>query len=132
MMQLDDGAGIPAGANNGNQDATTTNGHTFIKEIQVKCNGMTVYNNTTANLSSNALALLKYTKSYVDTVGKDQFFYLDTLTGTTEGRPAQALYNEGFAKRKIHTDAANVNKISIPLNLYSYFTAFKNNLHPNI
>ena len=89
-------------------------------------------NNTRANKSSNALALLKYTKSYVDTVGKDQFFYLDTSTGTTEGCLAQALYNEGFAKRKIQTDAANVNKISIPLNLYSYFTAFKNNLLPNI
>ena len=132
LVALADGAGIPAGANNGNQDATTTNGHTFIKEIQVECNGMTVYNNTRANESSNALALLKYTKSYADSVGKDQFFYVDTSTGTTEGRPAQALYNEGFAKRKIQTDAANVNKISIPLNLYSYFAAFKTQLHPNI
>ena len=57
---------------------------------------------------------------------------MDTSTGTTEGRPAQPLYNEGFAKRKIQTDAANVNKISIPLNQYSYFAAFKNQLHPNI
>ena len=56
----------------------------------------------------------------------------DTSTGTTEGRPAQALYNEGFAKRKILTDAAAVNKISIPLNQYSYFAAFKNQIHPNI
>ena len=132
LVQLADGAGIAAGANNGNQDCAATNGHTFIKEIQVECNGVTVYNNMRANQSSNALALLKYTKSYADTVGKDQFFYLDTSTGTAEGRPAQALYNEGFAKRKILTDAANVNKISIPLNLYSYFAAFKNNLHPNI
>ena len=56
---------------------------------------------------------------------KINFFYLDTSTGTTEGRPARDFYNEGFAKRKILTDAANVNKISIPLNLYSYFAAFK-------
>ena len=76
--------------------------------------------------------MLKYTKSYADTVGKDQFFYLDSSTGTAEPRPAEALYNEGFAKRKILTDAAAVNNISIPLNLYSYFAAFKNNLHPNI
>ena len=99
LMAFADGAGIPAGANNGDQDATTTNGHTFIKEIQVECNGISVYTNTRANESSNALALLKYTKSYVDSIGKDQFFYVDTSTGTTEGRPAQALYNEGFAKR---------------------------------
>ena len=42
------------------------------------------------------------------------------------------MYNEGFGKRKILTDGRNTNKISIPLNLYSYFAAFKNNLHPNI
>ena len=128
----DSAVGIVAGANNGNQDCTTTNGNTFIKEIQVECNGTSVYTNMRANESSNALTLLKYTKSYADSVGPDQFFYMDTSTGTTEGRPAQALYNEGFAKRKILTDAAAVNKISIPLNQYSYFAAFKNQLHPNI
>ena len=128
----DSNVGIVAGPNNGNQDATTTNGNTFIKEIQVECNGTSVYTNMKANEATNALTLLKYTKSYADSVGKDQFFYVDTSTGTTEGRPAQALYNEGFAKRKIQTDAANVNKISIPLNQYSYFAAFKNQIHPNI
>ena len=121
----DSAVGITAGANNGNQDCTTTNGHTFIKEIQVECNGISVYTNMRANESSNALTLLKYTKSYADSVGPDQFFYVDTSTGTTEGRPAQALYNEGFAKRKIQTDAANVNKISIPLNQYSYLVDIK-------
>ena len=134
LVQLANGVGITAGLNdNGQQDATTTNGHTFIKEIQVECNGISVYTNMKANESSNALTLLKYTKSYADSVGKDQFFYVDTSTGTAEPRPAQAAtYNEGYAKRKILTDAANVNKISIPLNLYSYFAAFKNQLHPNI
>ena len=132
VTTADSAVGITAGANNGNQDATTTNGHTFIREIQVECNGISVYTNMRANESSNALALLKYTKSYADSIGQDQLFYVDTSTGTTEGRPAQAFYNEGFAKRKIQTDAANVNKISIPLNLYSYFAAFKNQLHPNI
>ena len=57
---------------------------------------------------------------------------MDTDTGTTEGRPANARYNEGYAKRKKLTDIATVNKFSIPLNLYSYFAAFKNQLHPNI
>ena len=132
VTTADSAVGITAGPNNGNQDATTTNGHTFIREIQVECNGISVYTNMRANESSNALALLKYTKSYADSIGQDQFFYVDTSTGTTEGRPAQDLYNEGFAKRKRLTDAANVNKISIPLNLYSYFAAFKNQLHPNI
>ena len=66
----DSAVGITAGANNGNQDATTTNGNTFIKEIQVECNGTSVYTNLKANQATNALTLLKYTKSYADSVGK--------------------------------------------------------------
>ena len=123
------GIGVATDAAN---SCTTTNGATFIKKIEVECNGITVYNNTRANESSNILSMLLYTKSYADTVGKDQFFVVDSSTGTAEPRPAQALYNEGFAKRKTLTDAAAVNNISIPLNLYSYFAAFRNNLHPNL
>ena len=57
---------------------------------------------------------------------------MDSSTRTTEARNNQVLENEGFARRKILTDSVAVNKISIPLNLCSYFAAFKNNLHPNI
>ena len=128
----DSTVGIEVGADTNNKKCTTTNGQTFIKKIEVECNGITVYNNTRANESTNVLSMLKYTKSYADTVGKDQFFFVDSSTGTAEPRPAQALYNEGFGKRKLLTDAAAVNNISIPLNLYSYFAAFKNNLHPNL
>ena len=127
----DSTTGITEGTDNVNKFCITTNGQTFIKEIQVECNGITVYNNTRANESSNVLSVLKYTKSYADTVGKDQFFFVDS-SRTAEPRPAQALFNEGFAKRKLLTDAAAVNNISIPLNLYSYFAAFKNNVHPNL
>ena len=133
LVQLaNSAAGITAGTGNEANFCTTTNGQTFIKEIQVGCNGITVYNNTRANESANILSMLKYTKSYADTVGKDQFFFVNSSTGTAEPRPAELLYNEGFGKRKILTDAAAVNNISIPLNLYSYFAAFKNNLHPNL
>ena len=129
----DSTVGITAGdIDNANKLCTTTNGATFIKKIEVECNGITVYNNTRANESANILSLLKYTKSYADTVGKDQFFFVDSSTGTAEARTDEDLYNEGYAKRKTLTDAAAVNNISIPLNLYSYFAAFKNNLHPNL
>ena len=128
----DSNVGIVAGPNNGNQDATTTNGNTFIKEIQVECNGTSVYTNMKANEATNALTLLKYTKSYADSVGKDQFFYVDTSTGTTEAVQHKRFIMRVFAKRKILTDASAVNKISIPLNQYSYFAAFKNQIHPNI
>ena len=43
---------------------------------------------------------INYTKSYADTIGKDQFFYLDTSSRTIEAT-ARPLYNEGFATRKI-------------------------------
>ena len=129
----DSTAGIVGGnIDNENKICTTTNGHTFIKEIQVECNGISVYTNMKANESSNALTLLKYTKSYADSIGEDQFFYVDGPTGLAEARSTEDDYNEGFAKRKKRTDAAAVSKISIPLNQYSYFAAFKNQLHPNI
>ena len=119
LVQLADStAGITAGTDNVNKFCTTTNGQTFIKEIQVECNGITVYNNTGANESSTVLSVLKYTKSYADTVGKDQFFiwiHQQELQSREEG---QDLYNEGFGKRKFLTDAAAENNISIPLNLY--------------
>ena len=41
---------------------------------------------------------INYTKSYADIVGKDQFFYLDTSSGTTEARPARPLYNHYIIK----------------------------------
>ena len=94
----DSTVGITAGTDAAANFCTTTNGQTFIKEIQVECNGITVYNNTRANGSANILSMLKYTKSYADTVGKDQFFFPDTSTGTAEPRPDEDLYNEGFGK----------------------------------
>ena len=70
LVQFADGAGIPAGLHdNGQRDATTTNSNTFIKEIQVECNGESVYTNMKANEATNVLTLLKYTKSYADSVG---------------------------------------------------------------
>ena len=131
LVRFADGATIDVAVDDVNS-CTTTNGQTFIKKIEVECNGITVYNNTRANESANVLSMLKYTKSYADTVGKDQFFFVDSSTGTAEPDPAQDLHNEGFANRKTLTNARAVNSISIPLNLYSYFAAFKNNLHPNI
>ena len=128
----DSTVGIAAGTGQEARFCTTTNGQTFIKKIEVECNGITVYNNTRANESANVSSVLKYTKSYADTVGKDQFYFVDSSTGTAVPVRTNPLYNEGYGKRKLLTDERAVNNISIPLNLYSYFAAFKNNLHPNI
>ena len=127
----DSTVGIAAADNNANKNCTTTNGQSFINRIQVECNGSSVYDNMKANQSANILTKLKFTKSYADTVGKDQFFYLGT-SRAAEGRAAQAAYNSGFEKRKKLTDGGVINEFSLPLNLYSYFAAFKNNLQPNL
>ena len=127
----DSTVGIGAADNNANKNCSTTNGQSFIKKIEVLCNGDSVYNNLRASESANILSKLKFTKSYADTVGKDQFFYLDT-SRAAEGRAGQAAYNSGFAKRKALTDGGAINEFSLPLNLCSYFAAFKNNLQPNL
>ena len=130
LVRLDNGAGITAGTGADARYCTTTNGQTFIKKIEVECGGDSVYNNSRANESANVLSMLKYTKSYANTVGKDQFFFVDSSTGGAV--PTGLLKNEGYATRKLLTHEAATNNISIPLNLYSYFGAFKNNLHPNL
>ena len=92
LLALDrdqDRAGIGAGTGNVNLFSTTTNGPTFIREIQVECNGITAYNNTRANESSNVLSLLKYSKEFANTVAKDNFYNLDTSTRTAEPRSAE-------------------------------------------
>ena len=52
LVVLADGAGIVAGTDADTKYCTTTNGQTFIKKIEVECNGITVYNNTRANESA--------------------------------------------------------------------------------
>ena len=128
---------------------TMNNGLSLIKEIRVLSEGESVYNNNiSANECANLLTLLNYTKSYADSVGSDQFFYIDTsadadtqnfgrlaITGNAQnvdGIPPNPNYNEGFNKRRKLTAVGVTRNISIPLNLYSYFASFKRNIHPNL
>ena len=131
VTMADSNVGIAAADANANKNCSTTNGQSFIKKIEVLCNGKSVYSNLRANESANILSKLKFTKSYAETVGKDQFFYLDT-SRAAEARDNQAAYNSGFATRKTLTDGGVIKEFSLPLNVYSYFAAFKNNLQPNL
>ena len=74
VTTADSTVGIVAGANNGDQDATTTNGNTFIKEIQVECNGTSVYTNMKANEATNALTLLNTQKVTLTLLEKTSSF----------------------------------------------------------
>ena len=152
LVKLADGTNFVAA-----DKCTMNNGLSLIKEIRVLSEGESVYsNNISANEGANLLTLLNYTKSYADSVGSDQFFYVDTsaaaenarysIRGVEHGRNdannayevrnfidgVKPDYNEGFAKRKALTDVRLPQNISLPLNLYSYFASFKRNIHPNL
>ena len=149
LVKLADNATNFAGNNTAANMCTMNNGLSLIKEIRVLSEGESVYNNNiSANEGANLLTLLNYTKSYADSVGSDQFFYLDTsaaannqnflrlaLDGNAQnidGIPPNPNYNEGFDKRKKLTAGGVDRNISIPLNLFSYFASFKRNIHPNL
>ena len=149
LVKLADNATNFADNNTAANLCTMNNGLSLIKEIRVLSEGESVYNNNiSANEGANLLTLLNYTKSYADSVGSDQFFYLDTsaaannqnflrlaLDGNAQnidGIPPNPNYNEGFDKRKKLTAEGVDRNISIPLNLYSYFASFKRNIHPNL
>ena len=152
LVKLADGNNFGA-----NDMCTMNNGLSLIKEIRVLSEGESVYNNNiSANEGANLLTLLNYTKSYADSVGSDQFFYLDTSAVADNSRfifrsvqhgrnnaddnwevrnfvdGLNTDYNEGFTKRKALTDGGIERNISLPLNLYSYFASFKRNIHPNL
>ena len=137
LVKLADNATNFAGNNTAANMCTMNNGLSLIKEIRVLSEGESVYNNNiSANEGANLLTLLNYTKSYADSVGSDQFFYLDTsaaannqnflrlaLDGNAQnidGIPPNPNYNEGFDKRKKLTAEGVDRNISIPLNLYSF------------
>ena len=149
LVKLADNATNFADNNTAANLCTMNNGLSLIKEIRVLSEGESVYNNNiSANEGANLLTLLNYTKSYADSVGSDQFFYLDTsaaannqnfarlaLDGNAQnidGIPPNPNYNEGFDKRKKLTAGGVERNISIPLNLFSYFASFKRNIHPNL
>ena len=156
LVKLADNATNFADNNTAANLCTMNNGLSLIKEIRVLSEGESVYNNNiSANEGANLLTLLNYTKSYADSVGSDQFFYLDTSAAAninlfgdrtidtrdaTPGGDTRAIpmprnnanYNKGFDKRKKLTAEGADRNISIPLNLYSYFASFKRNIHPNL
>ena len=149
LVKLADNATNFADNNTAANLCTMNNGLSLIKEIRVLSEGESVYNNNiSANEGANLLTLLNYTKSYADSVGSDQFFYLDTSAAANnqnfmrlaldgdaqniDGIPPNPNYNEGFDKRKKLTAGGVERNISIPLNLFSYFASFKRNIHPNL
>ena len=138
-------------ANGGNVGAAAQSGivnsvFSLINKIDVKMNGISVYDCSDVNHATNIKNLLEYSNGYVKSLGTNEFFYLDTtrdtvlteftqiaLTGQAQNITPTKVngYNSGFAVR--HTllvDNAVVNA-EIPLNRYGFFERLHDELLPN-
>ena len=127
----------------------------FIEKLTILANGRDVYSCNYANHVVNIKNLLEYNPSYVDSIGTNEFYYLDKTrhpekhkytkrqvthrrnaanTADDAGEMLDAVvgnYNKGFALRKaLLGDSATV-RCEIPLNRYSFFEVLENKLLPN-
>ena len=136
LQLLADGGNVGANAQSGIVNSVFS----LINKVDVKMNGISVYDCSDVNHATNIKNLLEYSNGYVKSLGTNEFFYLDTTRNTVlteftnatvkahaddaatnvlNGRNAN--YNSGFAVR--HTllvDNAEVNA-EIPLNRYGFF-----------
>ena len=126
VNKLADGADIAGNDHNGIVNSI----HSFIKNFEIKLNGKKVYDCNDANHSVNIKSLLEYSPVYAQSTATNEFFHLDT-SRSAEERPAQALYNKGFAERKLYLGASNTVTRELPLNRYSFFEALDRNMLPS-
>ena len=153
VNQLAAGANIDA---DGDNMGIVNGSSSFIEKLTILANGRDVYSCNYANHVVNVKNLLEYNPSYVDSVGTNEFCYLDrsrhaerskfTKRQVTHRRNAAgnaddagemlddvvANYNnKGFALRKtLLGDSATV-RCEIPLNRYSFFETLEDKLLPN-
>ena len=126
VNKLADGANIAVDDHNGIVNSI----HSFIKNFDIKLNGKKVYDCNDANHCVNIKSLLEYSPVYAQSTATNEFFHLDT-SGSAEERPAQALYNKGFAERKLLLGVSNTVTRELPLNRYSFFEALDRNMLPS-
>ena len=126
VNKLADGANIAGNDHNGIVNSI----HSFIKNFDIKLNGKKVYDCNDANHCVNIKSLLEYSPVYAQSTATNEFFHIDT-SRSAEERPAQALYNIGFAERKLLLGASNTVTRELPLNRYSFFEALDRNMLPS-
>ena len=126
VNKLADGGNIAGNDHNGIVNSI----HSFIKNFDIKLNGKKVYDCNEANHCVNIKSLLEYSPIYAQSTATNEFFHLDT-SRSAEERPAQALYNKGFAERKLLLGASNTVTRELPLNRYSFFEVLDRNMLPS-
>ena len=140
----------------GDQVATINGGHSLINQLKVDFNGLNVQDSPLVNHAINLKNLTEYSSSYTKTFGPSMFNYIDTGLGSAvsqkytmrqvqhgrndadnafEARDfvdgVNANYNDGFAKRKALLTGGAVTNINLPLNRYSFFNSFEDQIAPN-
>ena len=152
VNQLANGANIDA---DGDNMGIVNGSSSIIEKLTILANGRDIYSCNYANHVVNIKNLLEYNPSYVESVARNEFYYLDTTRHAerskftkrqvTHRRNAAnngddaglmlvdvvANYNKGFALRKaLLGDSATV-RCEIPLNRYSFFETLEDKLLPN-
>ena len=138
INQLGNGANIDA---DGDNMGIVNGSSSLIEKLSILANGRDVYSCNYANHVVNIKNLLEYNPSYVDSVGTNEFYYLDTtrnanraeftLNATPVVTGRNANYNKGFAIRKVLLGDSGTVRCEIPLNRYSFFEALEDKLLPN-
>ena len=126
LEKLADGADVAANDHNG----IVNSAFSLIEKLNVKMNGVDVYDYSEANHATNIKNLLEYSEGYSKSQGTNEFFYID-MKRHAEERPAQANYNSGFAARKLLLDGGATANVEIPLNRYGFFESLHGELLPN-
>ena len=107
--------------------------YSLIKKLNVKMNGVDVYECSEANQATNIKNLLEYSQGYSKSQGTNEFFYIDTKRHAEERTAVDqaATYNSGFAARKLLLNAGATVNAEIPLNRYGFFESLYGELLPN-
>ena len=129
--------------------------NSFIKKISFGINGREVYQCNSPNHVVNIKNLLEFDTSYAETIGSNEFYYLDTTNSPNKNKyltrqvqhgrnnensgwtprifieNENTTYNKGFDKRKKQLGNSSIVNCEIPLNRYSFFEALKDKMLPD-
>ena len=142
--------------NNNNPQAGIVNGSSsLIKKLSLEANGRDVYGCNYANHVVNIKNLLEYNPSYIESIGTNEFYYLDKTRNANSTRFTtrqvqhgandlgngwearnfvdgnNSNFNEGFAVRRALIGNSLKISCEIPLNRYSFFESLEDKLLPN-
>ena len=151
-VQLLDGTDF----NNNNPQAGIVNGsNSLITRLSIEANGRDVYGCNYANHVVNIKNLLEYNPSYIESIGTNEFYYLDKTRNANSTRFTtrqvqhgandlgngwearnfvdgnNSNFNEGFAVRRALIGNSLKISCEIPLNRYSFFESLEDKLLPN-